>query len=320
MLARGSGYHVLIDSRGDARVTVSATSPELAAEVGTKIQADGPTRNVNDSVVDMRFWYESRDEMHWSINAVDTPAWQEISMNYPSPTGASLQSLMSTEPNALKGAAGRLLVWHGVQGTGKTFAIRALVQAWNRWCEPHYLCDIAVTLKEPDRLLQVLLKAPSRGPDGQLSRWKLVIAEDVDRYLDARAPEPLALDRLLNATDGLLAQSSNALVLLTMNAEPHRLNQALVRPGRCLSVTEFRTFPRAEAKRWLDGATPGPGERLSLADLFAAEKTLPRPSTSIRNGSDSICEHYPREFIGGPDLLEGDQLCLHSLGNSTGPT
>jgi len=288
VLAKGSGYHVLIDSRGDARVTVSATTPELAAEVGIRIQEDGPTRNVDDSVVDMRFWYESRGEMHWTTNAVDTPAWQEISVNYSPPTGASLESLMSTEPSALKGTAGRLLVWHGAPGTGKTFAIRALARAWSRWCEPQYLCDIATTFKEPDQLLQVLLKSPGRGSDGELRQWKLVIAEDVDRYLDVHAPEPLPLDRLLNATDGLLAQSSRAIVLLTMNTEPRRLNQALVRPGRCLGLTEFQRFSRAEAQRWLEGASLGPGERFSLADLFAARGDI---APTIRFDRDRLGQY-----------------------------
>ena len=34
-------------------------------------------------------------------------------------------------------ARGRLIVWRGPPGTGKTWALRALAGAWREWCGVH---------------------------------------------------------------------------------------------------------------------------------------------------------------------------------------
>jgi len=61
-----------------------------------------------------------------------------------------------------------------------------------------------------------------------------VIAEDAECSLIAGTAHDggAALGRLLNATDGLLAQSSQLLVLLTTNTAYCRLHPAITRPGR----------------------------------------------------------------------------------------
>ena len=36
---------------------------------------------------------------------------------------------------------GKLILWHGEAGTGKTFALRALAWEWRDWCEFNYIVD-----------------------------------------------------------------------------------------------------------------------------------------------------------------------------------
>jgi hypothetical protein len=69
------------------------------------------------------------------------------------------------------------------------------------------------------------------------------------------------------------------LILLTTNSELETLHPALVRPGRCLAVTDFHRFNVAEANDWLagGGATPTGGE--TLAELYALRGDLERLGT-----------------------------------------
>lgn len=75
-------------------------------------------------------------------------------------------------------------------------------------------------------------------------RWRLVIAEDADHFirLDNRSADNGMLDRRLRAMDGILAQGSWTVFLLTTNIELATVNRALSRPGRCLAVIPFETF------------------------------------------------------------------------------
>lgn len=269
LLARGEGFHILIDARADTRVTVTSADPDLAAFVGTGVQDRAPRPVPDGSRVAMRFWYEKHGSVEWTYQQVEAPEWTEIARNYSRHTHDQLEQLVATDSSMLDAAAGRLLVWHGPPGTGKTFAVRALLRAWSSWCEPQYLYDLDRMLDEPNYLLEVLLSTPRKGTNDR-RKWKVVVAEDIDRCLSGHhGPGAPPLDRLLNATDGLLGQSASTLVLLTMNGEPHHLNPALLRPGRCLSLTEFLPFTSGEAESWLGTGIPDSVDRLPLAELFA---------------------------------------------------
>lgn len=39
------------------------------------------------------------------------------------------------------GVGGKLVLWHGEPGTGKTYALRTLAWEWRDWCDFHYVID-----------------------------------------------------------------------------------------------------------------------------------------------------------------------------------
>jgi hypothetical protein len=175
---------------------------------------------------------------------------------------------------------GRLILFHGAPGTGKTTAIRALMHEWGPWCETHLITDPDRMFADSDYLISVLesvegQSAPTLGSPPGETKWKLVVAEDADSYLrsTAKFDAGAALGRLLNATDGLLGQSTKTLVLLTTNEELTRLQPALIRPGRCLNRIEFSKFSEQEAGSWLgDGQAVSVGGA-TLAELFETRRT-----------------------------------------------
>src|SRR5438874_388742 len=77
-------------------------------------------------------WMQAQRGRGRTSRSIEVPAWHEIAANYPASLRSALAPLLDAawRPDG----NGRLLLWHGVPGTGKTFALRALAWEWRDWC------------------------------------------------------------------------------------------------------------------------------------------------------------------------------------------
>ena len=249
-------------------VNVAASSADILRRTVGLITKKIRSPQVEEDRVWVTFWAgNSEGRVSCSARRVQMPTWEDVSQDHPAATRHALASLVELKEPQF----GTLILLHGTSGTGKTHVVRSLTRAWREWCTPHFITDPDLFLGDASYLLNVLT---SSDPDTFSNRaWRLVILEDSGELLtaDARQRTGQALSRLLNATDGLLGQSTNTLVLVTTNEPLGKLHPAVSRQGRCLAEIEFGPLGVDEANAWLKqrACKLRVSSPTTLADLYA---------------------------------------------------
>lgn len=284
----GTKYLHLNGSSQETHVSVAACSQAETTEALRALSAQFAEEDTepDPSLVPVRFsWYASGARRRKRM--IESPEWEAVRQNYPEATRNALHTLHSYTPETIPSA--RLLMFHGVPGTGKTTAVRSLARVWRPWCAATYIVDPESLFSIPDYLLEVALEGVGNPKGSKLvdllesddgfegdehPQWQLIIVEDVDELIraDAKDRTGQALGRLLNLTDGLLGQGLRTMFLLTTNERMGLVHPAISRPGRCLANIEFLPFTKTAAETWL--REHGRSERIegdeaTLAELYA---------------------------------------------------
>lgn len=228
---------------------------------------------VGEDCATFAFWYLSDKGPERNLKTLKAPAWADLMENYSAPTAAQFRDLLdSYDPSR----HGRLLLWHGMPGTGKTFAIRALARQWRERCRFEYVVDPENLFGQCADYLAKLIFDDEPEDGGECRIWRVLVLEDTGELISADAKERAGqgLSRLLNALDGVLGQGSRVMVLVTTNEELGGLHAAVTRPGRCGSQIEFKPLSSDETARWLRAHADGrqiaaPRRATTIAELYA---------------------------------------------------
>ncbi len=226
-----------------------------------------PPSEHDEDVVEVSFWRMGQHGPHCTKRGISGPAWPEVKGNYVYPTRTALEELLASDFES--GPEGKLVLWHGVPGTGKTYALRSWCRTSQDSIDVNYIVDPDIFFgANADYMLDILTRAPRK-------KLNLFVAEDTGELLasDARQLTGQALSRLLNVCDGLIGQGLRIMVLITTNEDLGTLHPAIVRPGRCYANITFETFDQAQAGEWLRSHSvqdmPMPS-RSTIAQLYEA--------------------------------------------------
>lgn len=267
--AKGVLYYVTV-AYGAVSLNVAGTSIVAVEAALDVLREMFPKREPteDEGSIDVKFWTTGMGGPRSVTRSITAPKFEDIRDNYAAASREPLEAMM--DGGFKPGLGGQLLLWWGAPGGGKTYALRALAQAWKSWCDVEYVVDPEQFFGDATYLMPVLLNMQGGVIAGD--RWRLLIFEDTGELLsaDARTRAGQGLSRLLNVVDGFIGQGLKTLILITTNEDLDKLHPAVSRPGRCAVKAHFEPLSAAESRRW--GEKNGirvPSGSHSLAELFA---------------------------------------------------
>ncbi len=310
LLGWPGGDAIVLIKQGSESVEVLVANNDLdaARKIVAEVDRLLPREPVSgDMVLPIMFWHQGEESVEPTVRQVELVRWAELAPNYAGETRSRLASLMEGFKPAKNN--GRLLLWHGEPGTGKTFAIRSLAWAWRDWCRFEYVIDPELLFGRGSYLTEVVLNCmPGHfmfGDKPHSEPWRLLIVEDSGEMMAMDGKEQIGqgLSRLLNLSDGILGQGTKILILVTTNEDMGSLNPAIRRHGRCLSEIDFRRFEPDEAVAWLRsaGCEAQPEAPRTLSELYA-----------IRAGHNQVTKK--KEIGFRPQKLEIDHGAARVVG------
>jgi hypothetical protein len=299
----GGGRTVLLEA-DDGSVDVAAWAPDPAAAraLARAVARLLPEPEADAGAVPVSFWrFEGpADGVQVDVRDLACPAFEAVAANYVPRVRAELERLARVDrPDA----AGKIVLWHGPPGTGKTHAVRALARAWSErlGVSAEVVIDPEQLFASSSYLHELLLSDHHADPARRAGRrarggdddeddqgapagapLRLVILEDAAELFSTGCRSTQGFARLLNLTDGILGQGRRLVFLLTTNEPLGQIDPALTRAGRCVQALEFEPFGAPAAAAWLAdrGLAGAPPAERTLSDLFAALASAPPPVAS----------------------------------------
>lgn len=110
---------------------------------------------------------------------------------------------------------------------------------------------------------------------------RFLIMEDADAFLQSREEGNTMMHKFLNVSDGLISAADKKMIFSTNLPNVTDIDAALMRPGRCYDVVQFRPLTIDEAEAVIEeagaGSIPPDKTLISLAEIFSQQ-----PSDSFR--------------------------------------
>lgn len=294
VLQRGDSFFLVTYASGNASFEIfskDTDAKEIADEAAVRLKSHVfENKEPDGAYVDSTHQAPHGVARHTEF--IQCPEWSEIRENYAPAAANGVSKLMDLEKPWERG---RLIIFHGAPGTGKTYVLRALLMKWRdrfdflvvtdperMTANPGYYYEVASTsIRRPQRYVEDDEVAPEERPKRKLFIFEdsadLVITESRERHWDK-------IGKLLNFTDGLIGQGREDIFIVTFNEAITQIDPAFLRAGRCISKVEFEKFKKEDARRWLlkKGVEHAVvHDEMALCDLYS-KLYLAAPSAAVK--------------------------------------
>lgn len=151
-----------------------------------------------------------------------------------------------------------ILVMMGEAGTGKTSFLKHFIKEFKL----NTMVTYDSSVMESDFFYIQYLTDTHR---------QLLVIEDADLLLSSREDDNKTMSKLLNLSDGLIKINDKKIIFTTNLTNIQKVDHALIRPGRCFDVIEFRKLTYPEAVRACEVAGIAPvseDKEYCLSEIF----------------------------------------------------
>jgi hypothetical protein len=238
---RGGEIALLDAGHGHIRVEVAGETLEAATRLAGALRVALATKKSAPERVSIAFWMRGEWGGDVRHREIDAEPFAEIAGNYSAPVRAALEQLIARRAPE----RGRLILWRGEPGTGKSHALRALVRAWAPWCSAHFIMDPEELLGHGGAYMLDVLTWDGARED----RWRLLILEDAGELITADARASTGRRRSQSCSAALATARSKLTWGLVRSGSPERsksrdasyqfVSDAVMMCRRSSSVTAF---------------------------------------------------------------------------------